>query len=228
MAKYLKSNEFFVALTIILLSVVIGSRSSAYFTMANGIDTIRSVVVSGIFALGVYITIVSGGIDVSFPAIASLSMFGTTKLLISLNFNGPVIVVFIIGGLIGLLLGLLNGAIISYYKLPTLIVTLGTSSIYSGFCLAFLGAKSISNIPKSMDDFSKLNIFKFTTKEGVIVGLPSSLLILVLFTIIVFFIMNYTLLGRGIYALGGDSVSAERVGFNIRKTQFFVYGFVGL
>ena len=228
MRKFIKTNEFYVALTIILLSVIIGSKSEAYFTAGNLIDLLRSSIEMGIFALGVLIVIVSGGIDVSFTAIATFSMFPTTKILYVNNYKGSVLLAFAISAAIGLFLGLINGSLISYFKLPTLIVTLGTSSIYEGFLLTFVGNREISNVPQGMIDYSKLNVIQVTDSRGIISGLPVSILIFLSLIIIVWLVLRYTMLGRGIYAIGGDRVSAERAGFNITAIQMFIYAFVGL
>lgn len=228
MKKKFMTNEFFVALTIVALSLIIGTINPVFFSAGNLIDLLRSGIVMGIFAVGVLIVIVSGGIDVSFPAIASFAMFTTTKLLLYYNYNGPILLAFIIAGVIGLLLGLINAVLITTFKLPTLIVTLGTSSMFSGFLLTFIGVKEISNIPKIMDAFSKMDILKVTSSTRVVYSLPVAILILVAIVIFVWWLLKYTMLGRGIYAIGGDRISAQRAGFNINAIQYFIYGFVGL
>jgi simple sugar transport system permease protein len=225
--KLLASNEFYVVVTIIGLSIIIGSINKVFFTAGNLIDLARSTIVTGIFALGTLMVIISGGIDISFPAVASFGMYATTKLLIGYNFQGSIWVVFMLAGIIGLVLGLINAIIISSFKLPTLIVTLGTSSMFSGFMLAFIGVREISILPSSMTDFSKTNLLEITTDNHFIYGLPAAILIFVMLALLVWFILKYTMLGRGIYALGGDRTAAERVGFNVKAILFFIYSFVG-
>lgn len=222
------TNEFYVASTIVLLSIIIGSMNRVFFTLGNLIDLLRNSIVMGIFGVGVLMVIVSGGIDVSFTAIASFSMFATTKILNYYDFQGSVLVAFIIAGGIGLALGLVNATFISLFKLPTLIVTLGTASMFSGFMLTFIGAREISNLPQGMTSFSKMNLFEVTSGNGFVYGLPSAILILAALVVLVWLLLKYTMLGRGIYALGGDRAAAERIGFNIKVIQFFIYGFVGL
>jgi simple sugar transport system permease protein len=228
MKKILSTNEFLVALIIIVLSIIIGSKNSVFFTAGNLIDLLRSGIVMGIFAIGVLIVIVSGGIDVSFTAIASFCIYTTTKVLNYYDFQGSVLIAFVLAGAMGLILGLINATFISFFKLPTLIVTLGTASMYSGFLLAFVGVREISNLPAGMSKFAKMNILKVTSENGVVSSLHFSILILIAVVIITWLLLRYTMLGRGIYAIGGDRVAAERAGFNITAIQFFIYGFVGL
>lgn len=226
MKKLFLKNEFLVALTIIALSLVIGTVNHAFFSLANLFDILRSSVVMGIFAVGVLIVIISGGIDVSFTAIAVFSMYVTTKILIALNFQGPIAVALLLSAGIGLLLGLVNAALISSFKLPTLIVTLGTQSMYRGFMLAFIGSAYIIDIPQGMIRFSKLDLIRLPTAAGTI-GLHFSIVLLLITVVFSWYLLRYTMLGRGIFALGGAAVAAERVGFNIRGIQYFIYGFVG-
>lgn len=228
MKKLFRSNEFYIFLAVAILCIFIQIQSGQFFTSNNIVDIIRAMIVPGIFAIGVMMEIISGGIDVSFPAIALLSMYSATRILMIMDYEGSVALAFIISGLIGLVLGLINAALISYLKLPTLIVTLGTASMFTGFMQGVLKSREISNIPKPMLEFSNADLFRVHNSElDVTSGMPIVVLILIALIIISWVIMRYTMLGRGIYAIGGDPVAAERAGFNIVKIQFFIYCFVG-
>jgi simple sugar transport system permease protein len=226
--KLLNTNEFLVGLTIIALSIIIGAINPVFFTLENLFDILRSASIMGIFALGVLIVIISGGIDVSFTAVAIFSMYLTVKYLLGINYQGSVLLAFLMGGAIGLLLGLINASLISWFKIPTLIATLGTQSLYRGFMLFFVGSEYYSNIPIGMTQFAKSNLITLNTSSGSITSLHSAILILIAEALLVWFILRFTMLGRGIYALGGAPEAAERAGFNINRTQFFIYAFVGL
>lgn len=225
---WLRNNEVLVALIIIGLSIVIGVANPAYFSVNNLFGILRSSVVMGLLALGVLVVLISGGIDVSFPAIAVFSLYLTTKTLVGIDFQGSVLVAFAMAGLIGLGLGLINAIFISLFRLPTLIVTLGTLSLYRGFLLFFVGSRYIRDIPHGMAEFSKTNLVTVTTASGSLTNLHVSVLILAGFTLLTWAVLRYTMLGRGIYALGGDREAAERAGFNIRRIEFIIYGYVGL
>ncbi|CCQ98786.1 putative ABC transporter permease protein [[Clostridium] ultunense Esp] len=227
MKRIVHSSVFYLLIINLLLFLMIGGKNSAFFTVENMFDLIRSGVVPGIFVMAAMLVIISGGIDVSFPAIATFSMFTTTKILNSLHYDGPIIIAFLLAGLIGLSLGLINAVFIAFFRLPTLIVTLGTSSMFSGFLLTFVGSSQINDLPSSFFEFSKMQVFKFTNENGVTVGLPVSFFVTVGVILLVSFILKFTMIGRGIYALGGDQVSARRIGFSIFFLQFFIYSFVG-
>ncbi len=227
MKKLVQTHEFVVTIAFIAMVIVIGAINPAFYSFGNIFSLLKSTVIMGIFALGVLIVIVSGNTDISFTAISAFAMYTTGKIMLALFPEGGLLVAFAIAGAIGILLGFVNASFVARFKLPALIVSLGTASAIRGFMLAFIGVKIINNLPQSLIDFSKSNLIRFTDSSGKIVGLPSAFLILVVAALAVWFLLKYTMLGRGIYALGGDPVATERAGFNIAGIQFFIYGFVG-
>jgi len=156
--KWTKHTEFYLLGTVILLSIIVELRSGQFFTGNNLVDLARSFIVPAMFAIGAHIVIISGGIDVSFPAIASLAMFATTKLFLDANYTGSVVWIYVVGALFGLVLGSVNGNLIARFKFPTLIVTLGTSSLFTGILLGPLAAHEI-RVPEPMFNLGKAKLF---------------------------------------------------------------------
>ena len=235
MRKYLKrtvrKNEFYVLLTILVLTAVIGAldQSGSFFSIGNAIDMMRSMTITVIFALAAMMIIITGGIDVSFPAVAAFSMYTTTKILSDAQYDGPIWIAFVISAFIGLLLGLFNATVISFFRLPAFIATLGTQSLYFSAVTTFVGSKQITNmnLPVGITNYSKE--YLVSIRQGdVLFTLPAAILFTFAICIVVFFLLRYTMLGRGIYALGGDRVAAQRAGFNVRRIEFFAFAFVGL
>lgn len=227
MKKLFYRTEFLVALTTLMLCLLIGLSNNAFFSIDNLFDLIRSSVEMAILALGVLVVMISGGIDVSFTAIAVFSMYATTKAFVGMGLQGGVMWAFLLAGGIGLLLGLFNAAFISYFRLPTLIVTLGTASIFRGVLLIFIGTYIVNTLPKGMADFGRSNLITVTSAAGTTVSLPATVLVAALAVVAVWGLLRYTMLGRGIFALGGDPVAARRAGFNVRAIQISVYGLAG-
>lgn len=225
---FLKSHEFYLILTLCFLSLLIGFINPAFFSFANLFDLCKSSVVMGMMALGVLFVMISGGIDISFTAIAVLSMYASSKLLLMFDYTGSVLLAFLLAGGIGLCLGLFNAFFISYYSLPTLIVTLGTAGLFRGFMLAFIGTSIIYNLPEGMIHFSKLTVWDTGLPDETSIGLSYTVVIFALAIGLTAFILRNTLIGRGIYAIGGNMEGARRVGFNCRSIQFFLYGYVGI
>jgi simple sugar transport system permease protein len=177
------------------------------------------------FCIGEMMILISGGVDCSFPAIASLSMyFVCTKL--DGAFDNP-IPYFLVAMLLGLLMGAVNGFIVAKYKFPAMIVTLGMSSVWLGVMQGLLGSSEYP-LTSALYRLGEAKILTGTNSEtGFSSNLPVHFVFAVIIIIIGWFILNKTMLGRGIYAVGGDEVAAARAGFNVFGIRMFIFCFSG-
>lgn len=218
----LTTNEMIVVYIILGLCILIGAVNPAFLGISTAITLSRAMLVTLIFAICEMIVIISGGIDVSFPAVACISMYSTIRFLLATGIDNALFA-YVMAGAIGILFGLVNAWLIAKVKLPPLIATLGVSSVANGATLAFLGTKEISNIPEKIDSLSKVFIFSYTNPDGITYQLTVLILIPVILSIAAFIILKYTMLGRGIYAIGGDKNAARIAGFNVIRIQFIIY-----
>ncbi|MFK7995976.1 MAG: ABC transporter permease [Granulosicoccus sp.] len=225
--KFWTRNETLVALVIILFCLFASVSDPRFFSATTLTDLLRASIVLGIFAIGAMLVLISGGIDVSFTAIAVFAMYVSTVLTLGTIPELPWYLIFCLSIVIGAVLGALNGLFIARFGLPTLIVTLGTLSVFRGFLLTFVGSERISKLPPGMRDFSRSMIARGTTDAGNFYALPLAFAALVVVVILTWFILHKTTLGRSIFAIGGSVESARRVGINVRAIQFFVYVYVG-
>ena len=161
------NREGIVLSVLVLLTIIMSAISPAFFTVSTLFSLLRSSIVPMIYALGVLLVIISGGIDVSFAAIASFASYATIVFQLSRGINIGLVGSFAMALAIGALLGLLNGYLISRFKLPTLIVTLGTQGIFQGFLLAYIGSKYIAQLPEGMASASTANLVSVETSTGV-------------------------------------------------------------
>jgi len=226
--RILRSNEFTIAVAIIVVSIVITAINPAFLSVSNIFDLLRLLTVTGILSLGVLLVMISGGVDVSFPAIANVSSFAAATMLLAAQFNGSGIVFYLIATPIGIVLGLLNGFFVARFRVPTLIVTLGTSSLFYGAALFFLGGQSIFTLPAGTIEFSQASLITVPNPSGTgTTSLHPAVLILAVLAVLVWLLLNHTTLGRQIYALGGNPTVAERSGVNVHRVQYFIYATVG-
>jgi simple sugar transport system permease protein len=222
-----RRSEPYVLGAILLLSLLIQARSGQFFTGNNLVDLTRSMVVPALFAVGAMMVIVSGGIDVSFTALASLAMYVTDRMLLGIDYSGPVVLAYAMGASFGLVLGALNALLIAWFRFPTLVVTLGTSSLFVGIMQGVLAAHE-SPVPPALVAHGKARLFSaHNVQLGLSSDMPVQVLILIGVLVLVFLILRYTMLGRGIYAIGGDEAAAQRAGFNVVGIKVFIYCFVG-
>ena len=199
----------------------------AFFSRAHLYDLIKASTVMGLFALGVLLVMISGGIDISFTSIAVFAMYVTSRGLVAVEYQGSVLVAFVISAAIGLALGGLNALFVAGFRLPTLMVTLGTAGLIRGLLLAFIGTEILNQLPAGYARFSRLSWFEHTLPGGDTVGLSPIFLVLLLAAVAVALLLRYTMVGRGIYALGGNPSAAERVGFNVPALRLLVFGLAG-
>ena len=224
-----RKNEFYLFLVIAALCIVIEIRSGQFFTPNNLVDLANAMVVPGLFGIGAYMVIVSGGIDVSFPALASLAVYAVTRVLVDSDFQGPVIVPLLAAMALGAVLGAFSGLFTSRLAIPTLIITLGTANVFSGVMQGALSSVQIPALPPSMEAFGRTSLFTAKNQQsGLTSSLPLSFLLLLAVLGIVFFVMRYTMFGRAIFALGGDESSALRAGFKVQGIKFWLYVVVGV
>jgi simple sugar transport system permease protein len=224
----LTRNETLVAAVILAFCAVAAVADPGFLSMPTLTDLLRGGIVLGIFAVGVMVVLVSGGIDVSFTAIAAFAMYTTTLMLVTWAPDLPWPVAFLIAMGIGAALGAFNGLFIAGFGLPTLIVTLGTLAIFRGFLLTFVGSRLISTLPPGMRDFSRLMMVRGTNADGSFYSLPWAFAFLVGVVVLTWVILYRTMLGRAVVAMGGSLESARRIGIPVRATQFLVYLYVGM
>lgn len=223
----LKRNETLVAVVIALFCIIATIADPRFFSITTVSDLLRASIVIGILAVGAMVVLVSGGIDVSFTAIAVFAMYSSSVLFLYINPDASWPMIFCVSIAFGAFLGAINGVLIALIGLPTLIVTLGTLSVFRGFLLTFIGSQRISDLPPSMRDFSRGVIARGTTEAGNFYSIPWSVLALLFVIVLTWVILQKTMLGRSIYAIGGSVESARRIGINVKWTQFFVYVYVG-
>lgn len=223
-----QNNEGVIALMILLLVGVMGFVNPDFWSLSTLFAVLRNSLVVVVFGLGVLIVIVSGGIDVSFPVIGIFA--GYTTVVIARNgggFDPGIIGAFAISVVVGTCLGLVNGALIARFRLPTLIVTLGTQGIFRGVLLAYIGSKYIAELPDSLNRLSTTDLI--TAHQG---GATSRLHVFIVPVVLLCFavawLLRRTMFGRGVYALGGDAESARRAGFPVVRLQVLIYALVGV
>ena len=227
--KLFKRTETYIFLILLALSVLIQVRSGQFYTPNNIVDIMSAMIVPGLFAVGAFLVILSGGIDVSFPALASLTAYATTNMFLYMGYEGNVLLPILAAILIGGILGMINGFFVGYLELPAMIVTLGTSSVFKGFMQGTLESRQLAVIPAGMKSFGTSSLFTATnTQSGLSSRLPAAFLVLVLIVLIAFLILKYTMFGRGIYAIGGNEAAAYNAGFRVKRTKFLLYVFAGV
>jgi simple sugar transport system permease protein len=215
-------------IVLIVLSVIFGLINPLFFSSTNMVNIVRTGMVNSIMAISVLLIMIAGGIDISFMAIGSVAMYSTVKFCLSYGYDAPLIFIFGMAALIGLLFGFINAFFVSKLELPAFIVTLGTMNVIKGGMILFLGTTYIVDIPSSMANLSRTFLLTARAEDGSMTGLSIIVLVAVAIYLLVSFLLNYTKMGRNIYAVGGDLVAAKRAGIGTSSVLFFTYGLAGI
>lgn len=128
MAELKKRHEFWLALLIVGLFVGLAWRSDEFLTFGNLYDLANNYAMLTILACGLFVVLISGGIDISFPAMTIIAQYGMVLLLQKIG--GNFAVAFALAGGIGILLGLINALLVNRLRVPSIIITISTLNIF--------------------------------------------------------------------------------------------------
>ena len=216
MKKKLEFKNFGATIALIILVVVIGTISPQFRTVNNIFSLLRQSSVNGLIAFGMTFVILTGGIDLSVGAVLALSTVFAASMI---SAGVPVPVAVLISLIIGTVLGLISGFLVSKGRLQPFIATLVTMTIYRGITMIYTNGKPISNLGNS-------EFLRFIGR-GEFLGIPVPVWILLVTFLIFFFLLKKTVLGRKIYAVGSNQKAAAIAGVNINKIKLFVYSVSG-
>jgi simple sugar transport system permease protein len=227
-AKLFKRNETYLFFVIMAFGFIVTLINPSFLTVENIFDLVESSSGMAILAVAFFVGLLTGGIDISFPAIAIAGQYIAVNTLIALGVDN-LLLAFVISCAVGTAMGAMNAFFISTFRIQALIVTLATSNIFHGALLVFVGTKAVNigMLPNCFKVFGRTDVLTLARADGTTYGLSIFALILFCVIILTWFILKYTLLGKSIYAIGGSYESSKRAGFNIKRTLFFVYSYIG-
>lgn len=198
---------------LIVLLVAIGGLTLAspeFLTGDNLANLARQVAIFGILAIGQLMVILTGGIDLSVGSILGLAGAVTAQLLVA---GMPITLSILIGVLVGGALGLANGLLVTRFKLPPFIATLGMLGIARGIVLVITNANTIQGLPDSFQNLA----------NGSVLGVPNLLIVFVVITAIASFVLKRTVFGRYVYAVGSNPEAARLAGVPVAMVTTAVY-----
>jgi len=208
MKNILKKNQFTLLFLIIFFLPVLFSRN--YLTILNMQNLFRQASILGILSIGQTLVIITGGIDLSQGSLVALS---SVLVATFMKMNGGILFSTLATIFIGIIIGMINGILISKTKIYPFIVTLGMMLICRGVALTVAGGKVSYGVLESY----------YILGRGVILGIPIPMVILICNLLIINFILSSTRTGRYIYAIGGNRKAAIISGINVEKIETLVY-----
>ncbi len=214
--KYM--SELTTVIALIILMAVITIINSNFLTANNLLNLLLQVTSNALIAFGMTFVILTGGIDLSVGSILALSSALTAGLLGS---GMPVTLAILISLILGCILGMMNGLLISYGKLAPFIVTLATMTIFRGATLVYTNGNPITK--RLSDTF----LFQFLG-QGYIVGIPFPVIIMFIVFIVLYVLLHKTAFGKSVYAIGGNEKAAYISGVKLNKVKIIIYSISGI
>jgi len=204
---------------ILLLLVVVGFAAPSFLSLGNLRAILMDISILAIVALFQAMTIITRGIDLSVSSMIGLVAMMVAFTIRAYPFTPPVMLIFL-GLALGLFLGSINGMVIALGRVPPIIATLGTLSIYRGLIFFYSNGTWINafELPTSFKQLAKTAPF----------GLPNLVIFALIVGLIAYFFLNYTQAGRNIYALGTNPDAAQISGIRTNRVTFMVYALSGL
>jgi len=197
----------------LIMTIAVGDK---FLSQSNLLSVFRQFSFYGILAIGMCMVIITGGIDISVGSIFALSGVIACMAIAKWGLSTPIGV--LLGILAGALFGYFNGACVTVLKLPPMITTLGSMSIARGIAYTITGGYPIGSLPDS---------FKFIGL-GYILNIPTPIVLMVILAIVVSLFLRKTIIGRWIYAIGGNEEGSRISGVRVDKIKRMVYSLNGV
>ena len=208
------SQEGLLAFAIIAVAILVGFDNARFLALRNLSDIVLGNAYIAVAAVGMSMVIVSGNIDISVGALIGVLATISGSLAVA---GAPLAVVWAAPLVVGVLVMMLQGAVIAYLKIPAIVVTLGMLSILKGGLISVTGGRWITDLPESFH-LADIELF------GI---LPMPVVIMIAATILAAFWMRYSARGRAIYATGGNAEAARLVGVSPQRTVVMVFALHG-
>ena len=225
----LEGRAFFALIAII---VIFAFLSANYFSVSNFLIMTSQVAIFGLLAIGMLLVILSGGIDLSVGSTLALCgvfagflMQGIELETLGVIFYLPVWAVFILTLCMGALVGILNGVLVAYFKVPAFVATLGTLYVARGVALLMTNGLTFNNL--SGDPSFGNTGFEWLGFNR-LWGVPISIFVLTFVAVTVHLLLTRSPFGRWLYSTGGNAKAAELSGVPVKKVQIWVYVLSGM
>lgn len=205
-----------ILLSLIILCAIISVLSPRFLTIDNLRNVTSQATVSAIVSIGLFLAILTGGIDLSVGSILALSIMMMGIFQVKMGINSFLSMLLCLG--VGSLMGLINGLLLTKLKLPhPFISTMGTQKIARGLSLAVTAAAPISGFAVPVQFLGSRTIGP----------VPASVLLVIVLYVIMFLFLTHTATGRYIYAVGGNVEASRLSGINVDRVLCIVYTISG-
>jgi simple sugar transport system permease protein len=220
-----RTTEAWLVVVIIVLVALLGLATDSFITAGNLVDLVNVNAINVIFAVGLLVVLVTGGIDISFAVAASVVQYLTALAVAGLG-GGNWLLGLLLASAFGFALGALNAGLIYYFGIISIVVTIATFSLFFGVLMFLTGGVSIYDLPDWW--VSRVDLLTFETASGEFVSLTLPVAVMAVTVLATWILLQRLNLGRQLYALGDNPEGARRIGVDVRAMHFLAYGWLGV
>ena len=214
-------NKYTLEIILLIIFIALTIMSPGFLTPGNLLNILRNISLQGVIAFGMTMVIIAGEIDLSIGSTVGLTgviIALTTGLLAKLGIpmNYGVLAGIALSIIVSIIIGLFNGWLLTYFKMPSFIITLGMMAVLFGVAAVLSKGFPVTTLPEW---YNKIG-------AGQIFSIPIPAIILLIIFAIVYIIMNHTKFGRSVYAVGGNPEAARLSGINVKRVKLTVMVYV--
>jgi simple sugar transport system permease protein len=217
-------NEASLLAILLVICVFLSFASNSFLTFANLTSLLNNSAVNVIWAVGLLVVLIAGGIDISFAVAASVVQYLCVYAFAAVG-GGNWFLGFLFAGLFGLAIGCINAGLIYFFNIISIVVTIATFNALFGLLMFFTSGRLVTDLPDWWS--SRIAIFQAQTANG---GWDLGLSVGVMAAAMAatWLLISRTTIGRQLYAFGDNPEGARRAGVDIRMMQFLAFGWMGI
>lgn len=227
MGKFVRAypTEFRLAIVLVAICVVLSLTSPSFLTLPNLTSLLNNNSVNLIWAVGLLVVLIAGGIDISFAVVASVVQYIAAYAFGAIG-GGNWAIGFLVVSAIGMGIGFLNATLIHHFRIISIVVTIAAFNAYFGLLMFITSGRYLYNLPEWWTN--RVIIFEQQTADGTWAELTLPVAVMVVALALTWILIRYTTTGRQLYAFGDNPEAARRVGINVALMQFIAFGWCGM
>lgn len=226
MARFLRDHptEARLLLVLFVLSAGLSLAAPSFLTLVNLTSLLNNSAVNVIWAVGLLVVLISGGIDISFAVAASVVQYVAVYVFQAMG-GGNWALGFPVAMAIGMGLGFVNAALIHHFRIISIVVTIATFNAFFGLLMYVTSGRGIYSLPSWWTQ--RILIWEKQTESGAWAELTLPVAVMILCMAATWILVRHTTTGRQLYAFGDNPEGARRLGINPAAMTFIAFGWMG-
>jgi simple sugar transport system permease protein len=210
---------------LVAICAFLAIASNSFLTLPNFASLLNNNAVNMIWAVGLLVVLIAGGIDISFAVAASVVQYICVYIFAAVG-GGNWLIGFLVAGGCGIAIGFLNAGLIHFFRIISIVVTIATFNALFGLLMFITSGRFIYDLPSWWVD--RILILEVQAADGTWTDINLSVAVMVVVSFATWFLIRFTTTGRQLYAFGDNPEGARRAGVNVTAMQFIAFGWMGL